>query len=44
MNSREVFTLLLNSTKLISDGGFMLDNSNNADVKYQVNFDALFPC
>jgi hypothetical protein len=42
MNSREVFTLLLNSTKLISNGGFVLDNSNNANVKFQVNFDALF--
>lgn len=42
MNSRESFTLLLLSTKSVSDGGFMLDNSNDANVKYQVNFDALF--
>lgn len=42
MNSREAFTLLLSSTKSITDGGFMLDNTNKANVKYQVNFDALF--
>lgn len=42
MNTKEVFTLLLNSTKSIEQGGFMLDDSYNANVKFQVNFDALF--
>jgi len=42
MNSREAFTLLLLSTKSVSQGGFMLDNSSDSNTQYQVNFDALF--
>lgn len=38
----QVFTLVLSSDVLIADGGFALDTVNNCNVKYQVNFDALF--
>lgn len=42
IDTRESFTLLLNSEKLISQGGFVLNSDTNANVKYQVNFDELF--
>ena len=38
----ETFTLALISDKAVSDGGFMVNNSNLYNIKYQVDFDALF--
>lgn len=41
-DTREVFTLVLNSAKTVANGGFVLDNQTNANVLYQINFDSLF--
>lgn len=38
----EVFILLLNSEKTIQNGGFVLNSDTNADVLYQIDFNALF--
>lgn len=40
--SKEVFTLALSSETLFSDGGFVLDSSNNSNILYQVDFNSLF--
>lgn len=40
--SNQVFTLVLSSDVSVSNGGFMIDNTSRANVKYQVNFDSLF--
>lgn len=42
INTRESFTLLLNSEKLISQGGFVINSDTNANVLYRVDFDELF--
>lgn len=38
----QVFSLVLSSDVSVSSGGFMIDNTSRANIKYQVNFDALF--
>lgn len=42
MNGKEYFGLLLQNQLSISDGGFCLDTTSNANAVYQVDFDALF--
>ena len=38
----QIFTLVLSSDVAISDGGFVLDSTNNCNTRYLVNFDSLF--
>jgi hypothetical protein len=38
----ETFTLLLNNTLDLTEGGYCIDTTLNSRAKYQVNFDSLF--
>lgn len=40
--SKEVFTLNLISELSEANGGFMIDSTNNSNILYEVDFDALF--
>lgn len=39
---REIFTLGLSSEKLLSQGGFAVNNTSRANITYQIDWNALF--